>query len=154
MSDCCGPAPEAVRSRPACHGCATIGTSVDIATVKALLVEAALARLHPTAFYFCAAPNCPIVYFAGDGQRFVTADVRARVWQKESPGDRTLCYCFGENERDIRAEIARDGASDAVKRVRGHIAARRCACEARNPRGVCCLGDVADAVKRATPAPD
>ncbi|TAK16100.1 MAG: hypothetical protein EPO35_05985 [Acidobacteria bacterium] len=148
MTECCGPAPGAPRGRPACTGCATAGAPVDLSTVKALLVEPALARLNTAVFYFCADTKCPVVYFAADGQRFLTSDVRARVWQKEPPGDRAICYCFGENERDIRAEIARDGASGAVNRVREHIAAHRCACEIRNPRGACCLGDVAEAVKR------
>jgi hypothetical protein len=123
-----------------------------LTTVKALLAESALARLNSTTFYFCADANCPIAYFAADGQRFEMSDLRARVWQKEPAGDRTICYCFGENERDIRAEIARDKASAAVKRVREHIAAHRCACEVRNPRGVCCLGDVTAAVERLTAA--
>ena len=34
------------------------------------------------------------------------------------------------------------------ERVVAPFDARRCACEVRNPRGVCCLGDVAAAVKR------
>ena len=33
-------------------------------------------------------------------------------------------------------------------RIREHIAAQRCACDIRNPRGACCLGDVMAAVKR------
>ena len=35
----------------------------------------------------------------------------------------------------------------AVDRVRAHIAAGRCACEIRNPKGTCCLGDVIAAVR-------
>ena len=36
----------------------------------------------------------------------------------------------------------------AVERVRAHIDAARFACELRNPRGACCLGDAIAAVKR------
>jgi hypothetical protein len=60
-----------------------------------------------------------------------------------------LCYCFGESEASIRDEIAETGRSTAVERIRAHIAAGRCACELRNPRGACCLGDVIAAVARA-----
>jgi len=74
-------------------------------------------------------------------------DVRVPIWQKQSPGDRMICYCFGENEADISAEIQRTGESHAVERVRAHISAGRCACEVRNPRGACCLGDVTNAVE-------
>jgi hypothetical protein len=52
----------------------------------------------------------------------------------------------------MRREMERDGSTQAVGRVREHIAARRCACEVRNPRGACCLGDVTAAVKRTVAA--
>jgi hypothetical protein len=45
-------------------------------------------------------------------------------------------------------EFAETGRCDAPQRVRDHIAAGRCACEVRNPRGGCCLGDVVKAVAR------
>jgi hypothetical protein len=45
-------------------------------------------------------------------------------------------------------EIESTGASTAVDRIRRHIDAGRCACEVRNPRGACCLGDVIAAIKR------
>lgn len=150
MTDCgCAP-PDAAGGRPRCPDCSGQGAAVEIRAVKALLVDHALARWNPAAFFFCASPSCDIVYFAADGQRFVTADLRVPVWHKQPFGNRTVCYCFGENEADIRREVVRDGSSAAVERVRGHIAAKRCACEVRNPRGVCCLGDVTAAVARAT----
>ena len=120
--------------------------------MKALLTESALARYEHGAYHFCAAPACPVVYFSETGPSFTTQDLRERVWQKEPPGGRTLCYCFGENETDIAAEIGRTGQSAAVQRVRTHIAAKRCACEVRNPRGACCLGDVQAAVDRLNSA--
>jgi hypothetical protein len=89
------------------------------------------------------------VYFSEDGDRFTTADVRVPVWQKLPFGDRPICYCFGESEASIRSEVESTGASTAVELIRHHIDAERCACEVRNPRGACCLGDVIAAVKRA-----
>jgi predicted HD phosphohydrolase len=71
------------------------------------------------------------------------------VWQKEPFGARLVCYCFGETEATIRDEIEMTGRSRAVERVREHIVAKRCACEVRNPRGACCLGDLIAAVRRA-----
>jgi hypothetical protein len=65
-------------------------------------------------------------------------------------GERLVCYCFDESEASIRAELREHGRSGAVERIRAHIAARRCACETRNPRGVCCLGDLIAVVKRLT----
>ena len=70
------------------------------------------------------------------------------VWQKEAAGARLLCYCFGETEADIRRQVLQNARAEVVDRIRDHIAAERCACEIRNPRGACCLGDVIAAVKR------
>jgi hypothetical protein len=70
------------------------------------------------------------------------------VWQKEPAGERLLCYCFGETETAIRSEFLEHGRTDVIARIRAHITAQRCACDIRNPRGACCLGDVMAAVKR------
>ena len=35
-----------------------------------------------------------------------------------------------------------------MHRVRGHISAARCACDLRNPRGRCCLGELTETVAR------
>jgi hypothetical protein len=132
--------------------CGTAGRPVEGVTVKAMLTVSALARYEHHAYRFCPDAQCSVVYFGEGGTVFTTSDVRERIWQKEPPGRRTVCYCFGENEADIAAEIEHRGHSNAVERVRGHVAAHRCACEIRNPRGACCLGDVIAAVQRLAPA--
>ncbi len=149
MSDCCAAKAEpASKNTAACPVSGTRGATVELQTVKAVLTTAAMRRVTAAAHRFCANPTCDIVYFAADGTTYSTRDIRVPVWQKEPAGARMVCYCFGENESDIRAEIAQCGKSDAVERVRAHIKAGRCACEVRNPRGTCCLGDVGAAVKR------
>lgn len=148
MADCCCPEPAAVAEPVACPACQTASKPVDSLTVKALLTEVALRRLEAADYRFCAGRGCDVVYFAGGGSTFVAGDVRVRVGQKEPAGLGTVCYCFGENEVDIAEEIERTGDSLAVDRVRTHIAAGRCACEVRNPKGACCLGDVMSAVER------
>jgi Zinc binding domain len=133
-----------------CPVSGTAGTPVDLQTVKALLTTIALQRLETGAYRFCSAPDCDVVYFDDEGHTFSAEDVRVGVWQKQPEGDRVVCYCFGENESDMRSEIARHGRTRAVERVRAHIHAGRCACEVRNPRGACCLGDLNAAAKRLT----
>lgn len=67
-----------------------------------------------------------------------------------------VCYCFGENEARYRSADRSAWNVCGGGPGREHIQAGRRACEVRNPRGVCCLGDVAAAVKRiagATPLP-
>ena len=78
-------------------------------------------------------------------------DVRTCVSQDADAGARTVCYCFGETEVTIAREFEQRGASHAVARVRAHIKAGRCACEIRNPLGVCCLGSLIDAVNQLDP---
>ena len=130
-----------------CSACQTASKPVDLLTVKALLTESALSRFDPAVYRFCPNASCDVVYFAEHAPTFSKWDVRVPVWQKEPVGRRMVCYCFGENEADITAEIDGTGESLAVNRIRTHIAAGRCACEVRNPRGACCLGDVIAAVQ-------
>jgi hypothetical protein len=132
-----------------CGACQTKGQLVDELTIKALLTEHALRRFEPGSYRFCPDASCDVVYFSEDGTTFTRQDVRVRIWQKEPAEQRTVCYCFDETESGIARELADTGVSRAVERVRAHIAAHRCACEVRNPRGVCCLGDVISAVERA-----
>lgn len=150
MSDRCCPGLVAAEGEEpmACVLCGTTGNRVDSLTVKALLTESALSRFEPAEYRFCSDSNCNIVYFTESGRAFSKADLRVPVWHKELAGRRTICYCFGESEAGIADEIDRTGRSTAVERVRAHIAADRCACEVRNPRGACCLGDVTAAVER------
>ena len=136
-----------------CPASGTRGKPVELLTVKTLLTESALARVTASERHaFCPESACDVVYFTGRGDTYTKADVRVRVSQKEPAGGRMLCYCFGEDETGIRHEIEATGTSHAVERIRAHIAAGRCACEVRNPRGACCLGEVATAVKRLTAA--
>jgi hypothetical protein len=151
VSNCCtGNSLESTVAR--CPQSGSNGSAVDLQTVKALLTETALGRLEPSDYRFCADARCDVVYFNAAASRFSTNDVRVPVLQKLPAGNRLLCYCFGESEATIQAEVDMTGRSTAVERIRQHIAAGRCACEIRNPKGRCCLGDVIGAVKRAEAA--
>lgn len=144
MAECCCP-PPAAQSTRVCPSCDGRTLAVDLATVKALLTPEALGQLEIVTFRFCPEPACDTVYVSDTGQVFRVNDVRVPVWQKLAPGERMLCYCFGETERDLSDAAA---AAAVLARVRAHIAERRCACEVRNPRGSCCLGDLTAAVTR------
>jgi len=152
MSSCCCPEKPVEPSAARCPQSGSIGKAVDRQTIKALLIELALRRLAAGEYRFCPDPDCDVVYFDGNGSLFATQDLRVPVWQKLAFGTRPVCYCFGESEASIRAEIEASGQSDAVERIREHIAAGRCACEVRNPRGACCLGEVTAAVNRVESA--
>jgi hypothetical protein len=148
MTSCCCPGKGEDGSGSCCPVSGSHGAAVDVLTVKALLTESALRRLLPGEYRFCPDASCEVVYFSADGDRFTTADVRVPVWKKLPFGDRPICYCFGESEASIRSEFESFGTSTAIERVRDGIGAEHCACQVRNPRGACCLGDVIAAVKR------
>jgi hypothetical protein len=148
MSSCCCPEKPAQLTGRRCPQSGAIGSAVDRQTVKALLTEDALGRLAPGQYRFCPDAGCAVVYFDGEGRLFGVQDVRVPVWQKLAFGARPICYCFGESEASIRTELKSHGHSSAVERIRAHIAAGRCACEMRNPRGACCVGDIIAAVER------
>jgi hypothetical protein len=147
MSDGCDPTAGKPGGR-ACPACGNCGATVHLQTVKALLTAIALRRIQLTHYRFCRNPACDVVYFGNGGNRFGADDVRVPVWHKDPPGSRVLCYCFEETEAVIRAELLQSRRADVLDRIGRHIAAQRCACEIRNPRGACCLGDVIEAVKR------
>jgi len=152
MSSCCCPEKAVESTGSQCPKSASAGTAVDLQTIKALLTESALRTLKPGKYWFCPDGGCDVVYFDADGTWFGAEALRVPVWQKLPFGSRPLCYCFGESEASIRAEVEANCRSLAVERIREHIAAGRCACELRNPKGTCCLGDVIAAVKRAESA--
>jgi Zinc binding domain len=146
-TSCCLPEKPVPTDANRCPQSGWPGKAVDLQTIKALLTERALSQLTPGDYRFCGDPDCDVVYFDMNGSRFATDDLRVPVWQKLPFGSRRVCYCFGESEDSIRAEIEGDGQSSAAERIRAHIAAGRCACDVRNPRGACCLGDVIAAIK-------
>lgn len=147
VPDCCDTSNPAPRRAP-CPITGTTGTRVQLQTVKAMLNAESLRRLPQTTYYFCPEPDCGVVYFSERGDCYSIEDLRTTVWQKEPAGSRLLCYCFGENEQAIATEIAATGTSNALDRVKEHVRLGRCACDIRNPRGICCLADLKAAIER------
>ncbi len=150
MSDCCAVGngkPVAAVLR--CPQCGQEGKPIGLVTLKSLLRPEALERLNPqTAYAFCAAPQCDVVYFAADGAPFRTADVKVPVYQKDPGEDVPVCYCFGWTRRRIRDELAQTGKSTASATIAAHVKAGRCGCEVNNPQGACCLGNVQAVVRQ------
>ena len=99
-------------------------------------------RIGRGPYLYCRNPTCDTVYFDAGGGVFARRDVRVAIGQKDRGAAATVCYCFGETVEGMREEFRATGRVEAVNRVRAHIAARRCACDLRSPRGACCLGDL------------
>lgn len=148
MSSCCASSSdEATLDGPAeaCPSCEVKGARVDAITLGALLTGDGLRRGVPGAPRFCATADCPVVYFDnGVPVRFEEELLAVRVHAKHSADeDVPVCYCFGYTPRTIRLALDTAGRSGASEDVTREVKAGRCACEVKNPKGSCCLGDVA-----------
>ena len=146
MTDCCVDKADCITvSAPdTCPLCGVRGASVDRITLKALLTHEALRRGIPRHARFCSTVECATVYFdRSSDERFTEADLIVPVHAKRPRDTRVpVCYCFGTTPESIAAEIERVGESSASRMIADEVRAGHCACEVRNPKGSCCLGDV------------
>jgi hypothetical protein len=132
-----------------CGNCKGQSRPVSRKTVLLMLKPDLLEHAMTGTYSFCSARDCPVVYFEEQGsRRFTTDDLRVIVGVKASVDPIPLCYCFGFDESHIRAEISRTGKTTIPETISKLIREGLCACEVRNPAGVCCLGEVTRAVKR------
>lgn len=132
-----------------CGSCNSTGRPVSRKTVLLMLKPDLLERVMQGSYSFCSERDCSTVYFENKGrEHFTVDDLRIRVGIKVKDAPIPLCYCFGFDENHIRNEIERTGTTSIPDKVSGLIREGLCACEARNPAGVCCLGEVNKAAKR------
>ena len=132
-----------------CQDCKVPSRPVSRSTVLLMLKPYLLEQAMTGTYSFCSMPDCPVVYFDEQGtQRFTIDDLRVTVGVKARVDPIPLCYCFGFDESHIRDEISRTGGTTIPSRIGALIREGLCACESRNPAGVCCLGEVNRAAKR------
>ena len=140
MTDCCHP--ESSSSPPSIHHCplnGVKGQSVQLITLKSLLLPEALAQLNAhQRYHYCASSDCSVVYFGEDGQTFTTTNLKVPVWSKDERPEVPVCYCFGWR----RHHLQNSANGHAPDEIAAHIKAGRCGCEVNNPQGRCCLGNV------------
>lgn len=142
------PISQIVSSAGLCPQSGSKGRRVDGATVKAMLAVS-LTEVRDIPYFFCNDADCPVVYFSEDGiQTFTKDQIRERVYQKEPGSDDVfICYCFRHTPDSIQAELIATGESTVVEGINAGIQAGQCACDIRNPQGVCCLGNVSAFLK-------
>ncbi len=141
--------PEPVTQR--CKNCGGQSRPVSRKTVILMLKPELLEQAITGTYTFCSARDCPVVYFEEQRTRVFTCDdLRGPVGAKVSEDPIPLCYCFGFNESHVRAEIYRTGTTSIPETIARLIREGLCDCEARNPSGVCCLGEVNKAARRFT----
>jgi hypothetical protein len=159
MSDCCirNQRKEAVatvvseqrgQQDSRCKACGTEGRPVLRQTVLHHVKHEHLSRVNGEAFRFCAEPNCDVVYYDDQQTHFTVAELRELVSAKTHGDNRPICYCFDFIEGDARKEIEYTGRTMIPLQISNLIKSGMCACEVRNPAGICCLGEVNRTVTR------
>ena len=141
-----------------CSSCNGQGRPVSRKTVLLMLKPGLLERAMHGNYSFCSARDCSIVYLEDQGSRqFTVDDLRIRVGLKVKGDPIPVCYCFGFDEKHIRDEIEQTGNTSVPEKVSRLIREGLCACDARNPSGMCCLGEVnktANRLREASPVGD
>lgn len=127
-----------------CPECGKKAAKVEPITLKALLTAEGLRLGVPPNPRFCGNPSCDVVYFDASVpvtflQRHLTVPVHVKQPDKDNV---PVCYCFGHTPASIRDEVTATGKSSAFATITAEVKAGHCACEVKNPKGECCLGDV------------
>ena len=140
---CCDTATIKASDNGTCSTCDAKGVQVPVITVKALMTTAALRRGMPHAPRFCASAKCSVVYYDDVSNRCVDeSELTVPVYAKH-PRELKMpvCYCFGYTLGMIENASAKQ-TTLVSEIVRAEVEAGHCACEVKNPRGACCLGDI------------
>ena len=124
-----------------CPRCEQVGLPVDRITLKALLTPDGLRRGIPKQPHYCATLDCEVVYFdREENVTFAEGELTVRVYAKHpNDADTPACYCFAVN---VGAMCEPVRARELREMVAREVQAGHCACEVRNPKGACCLGDL------------
>ncbi len=142
-------APDEFHNTDRCSSCNGQGRPVSRKTVLLMLKPGLLERAMQGNYSFCSERDCSIVYFEDKGsQQFTVDDLRIRVGLKVNDDPIPLCYCFGFDEKHIRDEIEGSGNTSVPEKISRLIREGMCACDDRNPSGMCCLGEVNKAANR------
>lgn len=133
-----------------CPRCKANGQSVSKRTISALVSGKNEGCSEEIPFFFCSTQDCSVVYFSVDaGYEILKSDLRVPIFQKESSGDRMVCYCFEHREVDILR-----ASSEIFDAIRARCKRGEDRCEVKNPQGRCCLANVRAVAKKASSLAD
>jgi copper chaperone CopZ/bacterioferritin-associated ferredoxin len=141
-------AKEGAGTRDICPACGSRGHMVMKVTVSNHVDSSMWRLLRSEWFWFCSNPRCSIVYYNNDlGVYFLKDEVRTRVFHKEPPGDRPVCYCLSVTESLIREEIMVKKCCDSLEDIQRFTRAGTGRwCPITNPSGKCCREYLADLI--------
>ena len=138
-------------ARAECPISQTSSRKVQRRTLEHLLKPEKVESIQNVQYYFCTDPSCKVVYFSNESvPYFAVDDVTVQVFAKDKADDVNVCYCFEWTRGRIKEQIAQTGISSASLEIAKEVKAGNCACDIKNPKGECCLGDVNTFVKQVT----
>jgi hypothetical protein len=126
----------------------TSSRKVQRRTLEHLLKPDRVGSIQNVQYYYCTEQTCKVVYFSNQSVPYFTVDdVNVKVFAKDKGDDVNVCYCFDWTRGRIKEQIAQTGKSTASLEIAKEVKASKCACDIKNPKGECCLGDVNSVVK-------
>lgn len=133
MSDCCSnPNSKILFTCPECH---TDCKNVSMRTLYHQIRFPENQELAIGSYYYCPAKNCSTAYFSRAG---ISIPKSLLVTQQALQKD-MLCYCFDITSAIYLVALESHG-SDSIKNfVIQRTKLAECACEIKNPAGLCCL---------------
>ena len=127
----------------------TLSRKVQRRTVEHLVKAESVGSIQNVQYYYCTAPDCSVVYFPIENAPPITqSNINAKVFSKDGGEDVNVCYCFEWKRGRIKDEIVRTGKSTASLQIAREVKAGTCACDVKNPKGECCLGDINTVAKQ------
>lgn len=147
MSECCCSKKDGNTRSLSCKKCGNRGRPVTIKTIKHMIKEEKMSSLRDAQYFFCATPDCDIVYFSENDNLFYKKDLNVRVGLKEKEEPIPVCYCFGYTRKMILDDIITNERSTIQEKIAQETRKGNCACEVKNPQGICCLGDVSRIIR-------
>ena len=140
MSHCCS---QIISDNHACPECGQTGMHVQAITLRHTLKQGSRNKVDDSApYYFCAAPQCNVVYFSENSEIFTLNALINRVSQKDPSAQTPLCYCYKITKGDVLEQIAINGQTDVINVIKQHMSQTPCFCQKSNPQGVCCIDHV------------
>ncbi|MGH7602017.1 MAG: putative iron-sulfur cluster-binding metallochaperone [bacterium] len=140
-------------ARAECPVSGTLSRKVQRRTLEHLLKPEKIDSIQKVQYYYCKEPACTVVYFSNEDMPFFTTDdVAVKVFVKNQGAEVPVCYCFDWTRARIKQQINETGQSTAALEIAREIKAGHCACDIKNPKGECCLGDVNFVVKETMSA--
>jgi hypothetical protein len=133
MSDCCSKTNS--KTSLACPQCSTDCKQVTLRTLYHQVRFPENQQLASESYYFCPLSTCSIAYFSSTGQHIA----KSHLITQQAMQDDTLCYCFDITSACYQSALQSDNADSIKDFVIQRTKLAECACEIRNPSGLCCL---------------